>query len=171
MTPEKLNLMGLVSDATHSTARLLAVCVSHGGVPKRPIDIGEVLPAGLVGDGHAHAKHNRLDRAISLFDIETLEQLNKEGFALQPGTAGENLTVQGLFVQRLSPGTLLRIGEVILQLEQPRKPCYVLDKIDPRLKEVIVGRCGYMASVVRSGEVRAGMAIDIVHEPQLLLLA
>jgi hypothetical protein len=41
------------------------------------------------------------------------------------------------------PGTLApqRIPKL-----QPRKPCYVLDAIDPRLKEVIVGRCGHMAS-------------------------
>jgi MOSC domain-containing protein YiiM len=62
-------------------------------------------------------------------------------------------------VQALPPGTLLRVGDVVLKLEQPRKPCYVLDAIDPRLKEVLVGRCGYMASVVREGILRPGMTI------------
>jgi len=144
-------------------ARLLAVCISDGGVPKYPIQRGEVTADGIVGDRHAHAKHIRPDRAISLFDVEILEQLNREGFNLQFGTAGENLTVEGLFVQRLASGTRLRIGEVELRLEQPRKPCYVLDKIDPRLKEAIVGRCGYMASVVKTGEVHPSAAIEIVH--------
>jgi len=115
-----------------------------------------------MGDGRNHAKHIRPDRALSLWDHEILLQLVAEGFQLTPGAAGENLTVCALNVQQLSPGTLLRVGDVVLKLEQPRKPCYVLDAIDPRLKEVIVGRCGYMASVLRVGTLRPGMSIDVI---------
>jgi MOSC domain-containing protein YiiM len=96
---------------------------------------------------------------VSLFDIEILTQLQKEGFPLYPGAIGENLTVTGLGVQRLPPGTILEIGQVLLRLEEPRKPCYVLDAIHPCLKDVIVGRCGYMASVVRGGVIEPGMNI------------
>ena len=120
--------------------------------------------AGLVGDGHAHEKHNGPDRALSLLDLEVLDQLRDEGFDLQPGMLGENLTAAGLAVQGMAPGTLLAIGEVVLRLEQPRKPCYVLDSIDPRLKEVLVGRCGYMASVVRCGTIQPGMEIVTLAE-------
>jgi MOSC domain-containing protein YiiM len=49
-------------------------------------------------------------------------------------------------------------------LEQPRKPCYVLDAIDTRLKDVIVGRCGYMASILQEGTIRPGMRIKAVHD-------
>jgi MOSC domain-containing protein YiiM len=139
--------------------RLVAVCTSAGGIPKRPLAEVSVNVTGLVGDAHAHAKHNRADRAVSLFDLEVLRQLVAEGFPLEPGTAGENLTVAGLNVQSLPPGTILEIGDVVLRLEAPRKPCYVLDAIDPRLKETIVGRCGYMASVLRGGTLRAGMVV------------
>jgi len=118
-----------------------------------------VTEIGIDGDIHAHAKHNRPDRAISIFDLEVMHDLVGEGFPLQPGTAGENLTVAGLDVQNLPPGTLLEIGEVVVRLETPRKPCYVLDAIDPRLKDVIVGRCGYMASVVRGGTLQPGLPI------------
>jgi MOSC domain-containing protein YiiM len=141
---------------------VVAVSISAGGVPKLPIEQGEVTPQGIIGDVHAHAKHNRPDRAISLLDIEIMHELVREGFPLLPGTAGENLTIEGLNVQQMDQGTLLEIGDVVLRLETPRKPCYVLDVIDPRLKDVIVGRCGYMASVVRSGTVTAGMAIRAV---------
>jgi MOSC domain-containing protein YiiM len=139
--------------------RLLAIAVSPGGIPKLPIDEGRVGPQGLEGDGRNHAKHIRPDRAISLFDVEILQQLVQEGFPLAPGTAGENLTVEGLDVQSLSPGTVLQIGEVLLELTSPRKPCYVLDAIDPRLKDAILGRCGYMAAVLRGGVLRPGMVI------------
>ena len=145
-----------------SQPRVVAVCASAGGIPKRPLTIATVTAAGIDGDRHAHEKHNQLQRAISLFDQEILEDLVAEGFPLEPGTAGENLAVEGLHVQSLPAGSLLKIGDVVLKLEQPRKPCYVLDAIDPRLKEVIVGRCGYMASVVREGRIRPGMTIEIL---------
>ncbi len=145
------------------TARIVAVNISPGGIPKRPQSVARLESVGLVGDGRNHAKHAVLDRAVSLFDLEILEQLKTEGFALEPGTVGENLTVCGLAVQSLAEGTRLRIGaNVVLRLEKPRKPCYVLDAIDPRLKEVIVGRCGYMASVVRGGTIGPGMTIAVL---------
>ena len=80
---------------------------------------------------------------------------------MRPGSAGENLTVAGLHVQSLPSGTRLRIGEVVLQLEEPRKPCYVLDAIDERLKEAIVGRCGYLASVIQPGVLCPAVEIEI----------
>ncbi len=144
---------------SHVTPRVVAVCSSAGGVPKRPLLEVEVSAEGIRGDLHAHEKHNRPDRALSLFDIEVLQQLIEEGFPLEPGSIGENLTVKGLHIQELPAGTLLGIGDVIVRLEAPRKPCYVLDAIDPRLKEIIVGRCGYMASIVRGGVIRPGVTI------------
>lgn len=143
--------------------RVVAVCISAGGVPKLPLPEAEVLPSGVRGDRHAHEKHNRPDRALSLFDLEILRQLVTEGFPLQPGAAGENLTVEGLCVQDLPAGTLLKIGDVLIRLEAPRKPCYVLDAIDPQLKEAIAGRCGYMASVVHPGTIKPGMTIARVE--------
>lgn len=149
---------------THGTPRVIAVCRSAGGVPKLPMDEAQVVVDGIVGDLHAHAKHNRPDRALSLLDLEVLEELVAEGFALAPGVAGENLTLAGLHVQKLAPGTLLAIGDVVVRLEQPRKPCYVLDAIHPQLKEATVGRCGFMASVVRGGTIRPGMDIQVLSD-------
>lgn len=102
--------------------RLETVCISRGGIPKTPVLAIEVDRDGLSGDGHAHAKHNRPDRAVSLFDREVLEQLISEGYPLSPGAAGENLLLSGLGVQQLAPGDELEIGEVVLRLEQPRPP-------------------------------------------------
>jgi MOSC domain-containing protein YiiM len=150
---------------TARTGRIVAVCTSPGGIPKRPIESVLVTVDGLSGDGRAHAKHIRPDRAVSLWDLEILRQLVHEGYALVPGAAGENLTLEGFDVQSLRPGSILAAGEVRLRLETPRKPCYVLDSIDPRLKEAIFGRCGYMASVIRGGVLHAGMEIRCVSEP------
>lgn len=147
--------------AAPATPHVVAVSISPGGIPKHPRPMAVVQREGLCGDGRHHAKHRRPDRAVSLWDLEILQQLVKEGFPLTPGAAGENLTVVGLSVQSLPPGTLLEIGEVVLRLEQPRKPCYVLDAIHPRLKEAAVGRCGYLASVVQGGVITPTMPIRV----------
>jgi len=39
-------------------------------------------------------------------------------------------------------------GGVVLEISKVRKPCYVLDAINPKLKEDIVGRCGMYAKVI-----------------------
>jgi len=141
---------------------VLSVNISSGGIPKRPIAATIALKDGLQGDGHNHAKHIRPDRAVSLWDSELMRNFAAEGYSLTPGAAGENLTVRNLNVQAMPPGKLLRIGEAVLKLEQLRKPCYVLDAIDPRLKDAVVGHFGYLASVVREGAIRPGMPIEVI---------
>ena len=142
--------------------QVVAVCVSSGGIPKYPQCSVQVSFSGLRNDGHNHAKHNNPLQAVCLQDEETLEQLRQEGFPLYYGTAGENLTVRYLYVQKLSIGTILEFqGGVILELTKERKPCYVLDSIDIRLKEVIMGRCGFYAKVLQEGVIQIGESIQV----------
>ena len=140
-----------------------SVSISGGGIPKLPVERVRITKAGLEGDGHNHEKHNRPAQAVCLQDAELLEDLYREGFPLAYGTIGENLTVRHLGVQRLSVGTLLYFsGGVILELTKERKPCYVLDAIDPRLKDAIQGRCGFYAQVLKEGIIAPGDTIDYV---------
>ncbi len=143
---------------------VVSVNVSAGGIPKRPIDVGRVTTRGLDGDGHDHDKHNTPLQAISLLGVENLDDLRGKGFDVGPGTMGENLTVRGLDVEGLEPGDRLHLsGGVELEFTKARKPCYVLDAIDPRLKEVTVGRTGGYAKVTTPGEIRPGETIEVQH--------
>jgi len=147
-----------------SAARVIAVCSSRGGIPKTLVPEAEVVAAGLVGDGHDHEKHIRPHRAVSIQDEEKLDDLRREGFTLGPGVMGENLTVRDLHVQDMSPGTRLRLHNgPLLELSEPRKPCFVLDQIDPRLQTAVVGRCGYLARVIEPGRVFQGQSISVVN--------
>lgn len=144
------------------TPRVVSVSISGGGIPKLPVAAAWAGPNGLEGDGHDHEKHCRPERAISIQDIELLEEIRAEGFAVGPGLMGENLCVSGLNVQAMAPGDRLVIeGGPVLELTQVRKPCFVLDQIDPKLKEVVVGRCGFMAGVAEPGELRPGQKIAV----------
>ena len=141
---------------------VVAVSLSAGGIPKLPQACVSVIGKGIAGDHQAHEKHRRPDRALSLWDEEILQELVREGYAIVPGAIGENLLLRGVDVQGMSPQTVLEIGEVTIKLEQPRKPCFILDPIDEKLKDVIAGRCGYMASVVKGGEIRPGDVVRLV---------
>lgn len=150
-----------------TTPTVIAVNISQGGIPKLPVDRARVTLARIEGDGRDHAKHDRPDRAVSLIDDELLAQLRAEGYPVTPGAMGENLTVRGLDVQSLPPGTRLRFsGGVEIALTEARKPCFVLDAIDPALKDAVVGRCGYLARVTVEGEIGPGETITIVDETQ-----
>jgi MOSC domain-containing protein YiiM len=147
-------------------AVLVAINVSAGGIPKLPVPKVEVTPNGLAGDGRAHAKHLKPHRSISLLDEEILGDLRREGYAVAPGVLGENLTLRDVHAQRLSVGARLRFaGGVALELTEPRKPCFVLDAVDPRLKETTVGRIGWMARVVNPGWLAAGEAVEVEASP------
>lgn len=148
-------------------ARVLAVCLSPGGIPKKPVERAEAREDGLVGDGHDHEKHRSNARAILVQDDELLEELRAEGYDVGWGAMGENLTVRGLRVQELLPGTrLLFSGGLEIELTEPRRPCFVLDAIDPNLKSAVVGRSGYMARVVRPAAIRPGEGIDVLSVPE-----
>ncbi len=145
------------------TAEVLAVCISPGGVPKNPVQEAKVTKTGLEGDGRDHEKHWKDERAVSIQDEELLETLCGEGYDLGHGTMGENLTVRNLDVQGKEPGTRLHFsGGVELELTEARRPCFVLDKIDPKLKDDVILRCGYMARVIQDGTIRPGEKIRVV---------
>lgn len=145
-------------------AVLVAINVSPGGIPKLPTPRVEVTPTGLAGDGRAHAKHVKPHRAVSLLDEEILADLRREGFDVGPGVLGENLTLRDMNLAKLSVGTRLRFsGGVALELTEPRKPCFVLDSVDPVLKETTVGRIGWMARVVDPGWLSAGETVVVAE--------
>ncbi len=146
-----------------SAPRVISVNRSSGGIPKRPIERGQVTEAGLLGDAHDHEKHRTPLQAISVIDMEDLEDLEAEGFDVFPGATGENLTVRGLSVDELAVGDRLELsGGTLLELSKRRQPCYVLDAIDPRLKTAIRNRCGFYARVIRGGAVAAGETVRVL---------
>ncbi len=141
-------------------AHIVSINVSSGGIPKLPQPNIRVEASGLEGDGHNHEKHRTPLQAVCLQDIEKLEELAQEGYNLGLGATGENLTVRGLNVNTLPVGTVLEFSNgVKLELTKVRKPCYVLDAINPRLKEDIIGRCGIYAKVLRPGTFTQGETI------------
>lgn len=145
-------------------SHVLSINTSKGGIPKLPSASIEITERGLVGDEHDHEKHYRIEQAVCLLDREQIDDLRADGFPLEPGTVGENLTLDGVEVRRAGIGDRLELdGGVVLEITKVRTPCYVLDSIDPTLKEKAVGRIGVYARVITPGVVHTGGAVRLVR--------
>lgn len=148
----------MIKNTSHDPI-VISVSLSSGGIPKLPQSEVHITFEGVYSDGRNHTKHNLRSRALSLFDEEIMLQLCKQGYRITPGAIGENITLRNVRIQEMQPGTLLKLGDIIIRLEEPRKPCYVLDAIDEQLKDDIVGRCGYLASVIKGGTLTSGTTV------------
>lgn len=84
------------------------------------------------------------------------------------GMFGENLTMEGLTEDTVYIGDQFRAGSAILQVTQPRMPCYKLGirfgRPDIVKRFWLSGRPGIYFSVLEEGDVAAGDPIEKVAE-------
>lgn len=144
-----------------SEAKIVAVCLGSGGIPKHPVGEARVELLGLVGDRHKYVLHGGADRALCLISTDTYESLREDDVdCVAPGTFGENVLTQGLDELTLRPGDQLRLGdEVVVEIHDIRAPCQTLKSVDPRFPDLMLGRSGWVCRVVETGSLRPGMAI------------
>ena len=96
-------------------------------------------------------------------------ELNRESFPY--GQFGENLTVSGLREDTIRVGDIFRIGGALLQVTQPRVPCY---KLAMRMAEgpdfparfQASGRMGFYLRVLEEGEIGAGDSVELIESDE-----
>ncbi len=113
---------------------------------------------GLTGDAHFEPQSIR---QLLLADAEALEALD-----LAPGDIRENLTLRGVGVMQLRPGTTLVVGDAEVEITKECTPCRVMEGIRPGLMRELSGQRGMYAQVIRPGLVRPGDAVQ-VRQPAL----
>ena len=144
-------------------AILAQINVSDGGMPKLPVVQAQVTVNGIVGDRQRTLNiHGGPNRAICLYSEELYQWLHEQGVAVVNGQIGENFTTRGLDLPTLKTGDRLRIGGCIIEITEVRVPCSQLKKWDVDLPEIIIGRSGWMAKVVKEGTVRPGDTIEAI---------
>jgi len=83
------------------------------------------------------------------------------------GMFGENLTVSNLDEKEIYVGDICRIGKALVQITQPREPCYkfgVKFGTQKALKEFIEhGHPGTYVRVLEKGEVKVGDQLNLVE--------
>lgn len=144
--------------------RILALCSGPGGIPKFPLERAEVQELGIVGDKHRFRLHGGRDRALCLLSIEEVRSLERDGVPVAgPGTFGENVLTEGLDFRRLAPGDRLALGDpeapVLIELHDVREPCRTLCSLDKRFPDLMLGRSGFVARVLRPGLLFPGQPI------------
>jgi MOSC domain-containing protein YiiM len=84
--------------------------------------------AGLEGDGQAdQAAHGGPDKAVCAYPVEHVSDWEQRlGVSLPGGAFGENLTLSGLVEEAVHIGDVFEVGTGILQVSQPRGPCFKL---------------------------------------------
>ncbi len=125
----------------------------------------------LHGDDQAdRAVHGGPDKAIYAYALEDLEWWAAElGSTVQPGLVGENLTTRGLRVTDAVVGEHWHLGTAVLQVAQPRIPCYKLglrlgDPQFPR-RFAAAARPGAYLRIVVPGEISPGDPITVSDRP------
>jgi MOSC domain-containing protein YiiM len=126
--------------------------------PKKRLSMEELPEVRAVNDsgfdGCAHARIGS-KRQVLLVDRETLEAMD-----LQPGTLRENITTDGLNVNSLPIGQLLRAGEARLEVTAVCTPCDQMEAIRPGLRKELWGRRGMLCRVLEGGVIRRGDSIE-----------
>ncbi len=162
------------------SGKVVQLNVSPGGLPKRAIRRAMVTPLGIEGDRHNHpAIHGGPRKALLLIASETVAALQADGYPVEAGSLGENLTTEGLDPKTMRAGQRYRIGhDVIVELTQPRGPCKALDVYGADLPARVYdkrvkagdsaspkwGLSGFYASVAAGGEILPGAPIFLLDQ-------
>src|SRR3954471_7810689 len=141
------------------------------GLPKRAVPQLTITTDGVVGDFNRWRTEKAKgdpDQAVLLLNEEILADLHAEGWPVQPGDLGENVTVAGLPPDALGEGAIVRLGDAVLEVSKACDPCTILYNLPyvgvergPEFLRVMKGRRGWYARVLQGGTVRTNTPIEV----------
>ena len=154
---------------------------SFSKYPAEEISLLEGL--GVEGDAHMgktvkHRSRVRKDptqpnlRQVHLIHKELFDSLKSDGFLIEPGQIGENITTENIDLLNLPKGTKLKIGQAIIEITGLRNPCVQLNNFQEGLMHKLVyktkdgetiRKCGVMGIVLSSGKIQPGAEIKIEY--------
>jgi MOSC domain-containing protein YiiM len=140
---------------------------------KTPVDGPLVLGRlGFPGDEHVYAHHGGPDKAVCVYPYEHYAYWARRLGIDLPATAafGENFTLVGLTERQVYLGDVFSIGEAVVQVTQPRAPCYKIAARYgvPKMAVYVQqeGYTGYLLRVVQSGAVEADQTMRLLERPE-----
>ena len=130
---------------------------------------------GIAGDAVADTtNHGGVDKAVLCYSYANYDRWNREypDLRMTGGALGENLTLDGADETTVCIGDRYVIGDVIVEVSQPRQPCWKISRrwrLEALAKEVArTGRTGWYVRVITGGEIRAGDKLELIAKPQKL---
>jgi MOSC domain-containing protein YiiM len=150
--------------------RIVQISVSNGGVPKTAVPQARITEAGVEGDRQRNLEyHGGPDRAVCLFSMERIRDLQGEGHSIVPGAAGENVTVEGVDWDAVLPNSRILLGEdVALEVTRYTSPCVNIKPVfaDGNFSRISqkrhAGWSRVYARVLVPGTVRAGDPVRVL---------
>jgi MOSC domain-containing protein YiiM len=139
---------------------------------KSPVQ-GSVRVRGINLDGDLQADrsvHGGPDKAVYAYALEETRIWETElGRDLDVPAFGENLTTSGVDVSGAVVGELWRVGSTLLEVAQPRLPCFklALRMSDPAFIRRFAGasRPGAYLRIIEEGELAAGDTVTVTDRP------
>ena len=166
----------MLQSATINQLRLGKVVprfTSLSAIDKQRVNHCQVASQGMVGDEQAEPFHGGPDRALLQFDTRHYSTLAArfpdaaERFV--PGSFGENLVVAGMSETTMCIGDKVQAGSVVLEVAQPRLPCFKLNHQFhvPELSRYVQdqGMGGWFYRVLEQGSIAEGDAIAVIERP------
>ncbi|HET6774561.1 MAG TPA: MOSC domain-containing protein [Acidimicrobiales bacterium] len=112
----------------------------------------------LAGDRQADLSvHGGRDMAVYVYPTEHYPAWRQDGFDVDVGGLGENVSLAGTTERQVRLGDVWRWGPAVVQVSQPRAPCFKLalhagrGDIGPRM--IATGRTGWYLRVLEPGTV------------------
>jgi MOSC domain-containing protein YiiM len=139
---------------------------------KTPVP-GRVALRGVnfIGDDQAdRSVHGGRDKAVYAYAQEDYDFWREEqGVNTFFGLFGENLTVEGIDLSSAILGERWRVGSCVLEIAQPRLPCYKLgmrmnDPYFPRRFQAAM-RMGAYLRIIGEGDIGANDPIEVTDRP------
>ena len=131
-----------------------------------------VTPLGLAGDQQADLSvHGGPEKAVYGYALSRYSAWAQQfpGLAFGPGAMGENLSIAGMDETDICVGDVHAIGTALLQVCQPRRPCFKLalrhdeERLPPAMTRS--GFSGWYYRVLQTGALTAGDAVILQHRP------
>jgi len=125
---------------------------------------------GIVGDQHGDTRvHGGPEKAVHQYAAENYQRLalafTKCADQLLPGSLGENLSGFGLTERNVHIGDLFRVGSCLLQVSQPRSPCWKINhRFDAEHLSMFVAKerlTGWYYRVIEPGFIQAGDRLEL----------
>lgn len=139
-----------------------AVSISEKkGTKKHPVPfITLIEDFGIKGDAHAGKWH----RQVSLLAQESMENMKKKLPTLKAGDFAENILTSGIILYKLPIGTILKVGECILEVTQIGKECHFGCEIRNIVGDCVMPREGIFTKVLKGGKIKKDDPIHILEK-------
>ncbi|CAI9007351.1 MOSC domain-containing protein [Pseudomonas serbica] len=127
---------------------------------------------GIVGDQHGDTRvHGGPEKAVHQYAAQNYPRLAQafvpSAGQLVAGSLGENISAFGLSELNVHIGDVFRIGSSVLQVSQPRSPCWKINhRFDAEHLSMFVAReriTGWYYRVLEPGLMEAGDRIELLE--------